>query len=55
MLQDLDNKINELLKDVKAFNKKYSDYQQTTQLLVQLSFLLIATAIATIVITSLIY
>lgn len=51
-LNDLANKIDELVKEVKTFDEKFSNYQQATQWVVQLAFTLIASATVTVIITS---
>jgi prefoldin subunit 5 len=51
-LADIQNKIEELSKEVKGFNTRFSDYQQATQWVVQLAFALIGSATVTVIITT---
>jgi hypothetical protein len=52
ILADIQYKIDELSKEVKGFNTRFSDYQQVTQWFLQLAFALIGSATVTVIITT---
>lgn len=51
-LEKLDEDVKEIASDSKRFNDRFSDYQQSTQWVVQLAFTLIASATLTVIITA---
>ena len=51
-VDNISTRVDHLATDVEKFNDRFSNYQQATQLVVQLAFTLIASATVTVIITS---
>ncbi|MEG3966138.1 hypothetical protein QUA00_00565 [Microcoleus sp. T2B6] len=51
-VSQLSNRVDRLSNDSEKFNDRFSNYQQTTQWVVQLAFTLIGSATITVIITS---
>ncbi len=51
-VHDLSTRVDNISTEMKRFDERFSDYQKATQWVVQLAFTLIASAIITVIITS---